>query len=408
MTMQSGAQAVVITLGLVSTYVLARSLGPESFGGFTYLFSFIYIFLALNDLGTSVTLVREIAQAPSRTTEFVQNIIGLRLVLGLLSVPLGWLVIGFLPLPAAYKLALRVFLLILPVQAFATPAVILQAQLHIGRASLADLSNRLTGFTLMMLSVWSGHGLLFVTLSLVCGEIVGAVAVGLATYRVTPPRPRFDISVWARVVRLSLPLSVNSVLVAILNKFDALMLQAFVDLTQVGFYGSAYRLPNLFERVPQLAMATLFPVMSRLAVSDPLKLRRLYRQMLGGMLLLVVPMLLGVIWLAPVIVRLWFGPEYAPVVPLLRVVILSTALVYAGISGGHLLIALGRPKANLYAMAAATAVNLALNFLWIPRYGAIGAAWATVAGFGVLSAGSLILGEIVLKRAIRRYELETR
>ncbi len=403
LTMQSGTQAVSIVLGLVSTYVLVRYLGPESFGGFTYLFSFIYIFLALNDLGTGMTLVREIAQTPSRTIELVQNILGLRLVLSVLSLAIGYSVIALLPLPAAYKLSLRVFLLILPIQAFATPAVILQANLQMGRGSVVEMANRLTGFGLMMWSVLSGHGLLFVTLSLVCGEVVGVAAVALFTYRVAMPRPRFDFAVWRRVVRLSLPLSGNSLLVALLNKFDALMLQALGDLTQVGFYGSAYRLPNLIERVPTLVMATLFPVMSQLAVRDPIALRRLYRKTLFGLAALVVPMLIGVIGLAPLIVRVWFGPDYAPVVPLLRVVILSTALVYLGIAGGNLLVALNRTKANFAAMASATAINLALNFVWIPSYGAMGAAWATVVGFGVLSGSTLVLAELALARSVREH-----
>jgi len=178
MTMQTSTQAVTVLLGLTTTYVLVRALGPESFGGFTYLFSFTYLFLALNDLGTGMTLVREIAQQPARTVELVQNILGLRLVLSAFSVLLGLIVIALLPLPPAYKLSLRVFLLILPIQAFLTPSVILQAQLQMGRGAIVELSNRFTGFALMMLSVWSGHGLLFVTLSLVCGEVVGAVAVG--------------------------------------------------------------------------------------------------------------------------------------------------------------------------------------------------------------------------------------
>jgi len=406
MTMQSGTQAVSIALGLLSTFFLSRKLGPEGFGGFNYLFSFLYFFLALNDLGTSMTLVREVSQTPSRTVELVQNVLGLRLAMAILSVIVGWLVIALLPLPAAYKLSLRVFLLILPIQAFGVPAVILQAQLQMGRGSIAELANRLTGFALMTVSLFLGHGLLFVTISLLCGEIAGVVAVGALTYKVAKPWPRYDRAVWTRIVRASLPLSGNSLLVAFLNKFDTLMLQALGNLTQVGYYGAAYRIPSLFERIPQLAFTTLFPAMSRLAVSDPAGLRHLYRKTLGVLALLTIPMLAVVMWLAPVIVRVLLGFAYPPVPPLLRIVILSTALLYLSIAGGNVLIALNKTKANLYAMAAATAVNLPLNFLWIPRYGATGAAWATVVGFGVLCVLTLVFTEIALTRAIHQHQRE--
>jgi O-antigen/teichoic acid export membrane protein len=403
MGMQSGLQVATIMIGAVTMYVLARALDPESMGGFIYLFSFMYFFLALNDLGTSLTLAREISQTPSRMVELVQNVLGLRLAMAIVLVLVGWIVVALLPLPAAYKLSLRVFLCILPIQAFATPAVILYARLEIGRSAIVELANRLTGFTLMMLSVWAGHGLLFITLSLLCGEVAGAVAAGLMTRRDVTPRPRFDRAVWIAMMRMSLPLSGNGLLSAFLNRFDSLLLQALGNLTQVAYYGLAYRLPNLFERVPQLAMSTLFPIMSRLAVSNPLALRRLYRKMLAVLVILVVPMLVVVVWLSNYIVRAWFGPEYEGVAPLLRVVILSTAVLYVSISGGYLLIALSRPQANLYAMAAAAGVNVILNFLWIPRYGALGAAWATVAGFAVLSIATLCLAEIALVRAVHRH-----
>lgn len=403
LTMQSGTQVLLVLMGLATTYVLARALDVESFGGFTYLFSVIYIFLALNDLGINITLVREIAQTPGRTVELVQNVIGLRLVLALVSVAVGWIAIGVANPPPAYQLAVRVFLFILPIQAFAVPAAILQAHIQVGRGAMIDIVNRATGFVLMMLAVWMGQGLLFVTLALVCGEIAGVVMVATLTHRIAKPFPRFDLAVWRQVVRISLPLGGQSILVAILNRFDGLMLERLGGMTQLAYYGAAYRLPSLFERVPQLVMATIFPIMSKLAVTDPPALRRLYHRTLRSMALLSLPILLGVLWLAPWIVRLWFGAAYEPVGPLLRVVILATAVLFLGISAGNLLIAMNKPRANLAATIVATVINLALNVLWIPTYGAMGAAWATVVAFGVLCGMTLVFAEVALARAVRRH-----
>lgn len=408
LTLQAGTQAVSIVLGLITTAVLARRLGPESFGGFTYLFSFIVMFQTLNELGTGLTLVREVAQAPHRMVELVQNVLGLRLVLAFASVALGYIALAVMPyvphvepLSPAYKLSLRVFLWILPIQAFSLPAVVLQARLQLGRGQIIDLANRLTGFTLMMLSVWSGHGLLFVTLSLVCGELAGAIVVIALTRHALPPIPRFNVAVWKHVLRLSLPLSGNNLLLQILNRVDQLMLQALRDLNQLAYYGLALKLPSLFERVPQLANATMFPVMSQLAVTDPQGLRRVYRKMLTTMALAIVPMTAAVMWLAPYIVPVWFGPGYDAVVPLMRVVILATALLYLAFWGGNLLIVLHRVHDSLGAMAAATAINLVLNVFWIPRYGALGAAWATVVGYGVLCVLTMLLAEAALRRVLR-------
>src|SRR3546814_15586300 len=46
---------------------------------------------------------------------------------------------------------------------------------------------------------------------------------------------------------------------------------------------------------------------------------------------------------------------------------------------GRWLLAEGLQKYGLYYTLAGAATNISLNFLFIPRYGAVGAAWATLA-----------------------------
>ncbi len=66
LTLQGAAEAVGLTTGLVTTIVLSRHLGVTGFGGFSYLFAFLYFFLTLNDLGVNTIVVRETSQAPER------------------------------------------------------------------------------------------------------------------------------------------------------------------------------------------------------------------------------------------------------------------------------------------------------------------------------------------------------
>lgn len=398
LSMQSANQIVVIAIGLISTHQLAKYLSHEAYGGFTYVFTVLFFFLAINDLGLQTSLVREISQTPGRTEELVQNAIGLRLTAALCSVALGWMMASWLP--PAYRLAVRVSLIILPIQAFSVTAAILGARIQIARGAAADIINRSVGFFFMMVSLWLGEGLLFVVLSLVAGELAGAGTLIFLTRSVAAPIPRFSVAVWRPMIKSSGPLCLQGLLNAVLVQFDRIMLEWLGGLTAVGIYGAAYRIPNLFERVPQMIMSTVFPLMSKLAVSDPAGLRRLYRKTVVGMTLLSLPMAGGVIWLAPIIIRVLLNPDYAESIPLMRVVILSTAMLYPGICAGYVLIALKRTRDTLVVAAIAAVVNLGLNFLWIPAHGAIGAAWATVAGFAVLCVATILVAEIALTRAI--------
>jgi O-antigen/teichoic acid export membrane protein len=311
--------------------------------------------------------------------------------------------VSWLNLPPAYPLPQLVYLLILPVQAFATPLVILQSRIHMGRMVIADLANRLCGFAFLLLAISLGGGLLWIVVSLVMGEIAGTLVVVMSTWRVAPPVPRFDTRIWRQIVRMSLPLSGTGLLVVLLNRIDMVLVQkmsptAELGLARVAYYGSAYRVPNLCERVPLLMMVTIFPTMVKLAASDIGALRRLYKQTLIHLSLLALPMAAGVSIVAPYVVRAWIGEQYMPVVPLMRVLIWASALLYVALPPANLLIALRRSDINFWMMIPATVLNIGLNLFLIPKYGAMGAAWATVAAYGFLAVGYLVAVPMVLPK----------
>jgi O-antigen/teichoic acid export membrane protein len=402
LSVQSGTMAVGIVLGFATTWALARALSVEAFGAFGFLFAFIYFFLALNDLGINTIMIREIAQHPERTETIVQNMLGFKLLVSFISLGIAWTAAGFVESNPYYRQSLRVYALMLPVQAMTLPMVVLQARMQIARGSACELIKSGTGFALMMTAVWMGSGLLGVAAALVGGEVAGLAATLAMTWSTVKPWPRVNTREWRRVLGLSLPLSGSSMLVVLLNKADIFMVKKFAGFEPLGYYNAAYKIPNLFERVPQMAMATIFPVMSRLASTDLPALARVYRRTLRNGVLLAVPMLIGVTVLAPFIIERWMTAAYLPAVPLLRILIWATAFLFVGITAGSLLIVLNRTRANFYAMSAATGVNLILNVLWIPGYGATGAAWANLAGFAVLCGSVLVLAERALADAMRK------
>ena len=405
LTLQIASQGTAIVISVITVGVLAHKLEVEAFGGFNFLFTFIFFFLSFNDLGIPTTLLREITQAPDRTVTLVQNMIGLRLVMAFASIALGWAVIGWLDLPPAYRLPQLVFLLILPIQAVSTSIVVLQSRIQVGRVVAAEMTVRIVGFAVMMAAVANGKGLLWVVVSLVIGEATGAAMVLAMTWRAVRPVPRCDVGVWRHIVRMSLPLSGTSLMAAILNRVDMVLLQKMsptsaLGLTRVAHYGSAYRVPNLAERVPQMMMATVFPMMVSFAATDPAALRRLYWKTSLHLCALALPMVAIVSVSAPYVVNVWMGPEYAPVVPLMRALIWASALLYIALPAANLLIALRLQRINFWLMVPATALNVGLNLFLIPTHGALGAAWATVASFAMLAIGHLIAVAIVMPKPV--------
>jgi O-antigen/teichoic acid export membrane protein len=401
LTLQMTSQAVAIVISVMTVGILAHRLQVEAFGGYNLLFTFIFFFLSFNDLGIPTTVLREITQAPARTAEFVQNMIGLRLVMAAVSIAVAWVFIYWVDLPPAYRLSQFVFLLVLPIQAIGGTYVVLQSKIQIGRVVAAEITTRVVGFLVMLAALAFGQGLLWVVVSLVIGEIAGAALVLAMTWQSVRPVPRFDFAIWRQIISMSLPLSGNSVLSAILQRVDMIMLQkmsptAEIGLARVAHYGSAYRVPNLSERVPILMMGTVFPMMVSFATTDLAALRRLYWKTLMHLAAVALPMVAVVSIAAPYVVGAWLGAEYEAVVPLMRILIWASALLYVALPPAYLLIALRRQRINFWLMIPATVLNIGLNLFLIPEHGAIGAAWANVASYGFLAIGYLVAAAIVM------------
>jgi O-antigen/teichoic acid export membrane protein len=399
--MQSGSQVMNLVISIVSVYVLAHHLTVAEYGGFNYMLAAIYFGLTLADLGVGTILLRDVAQSPERTESLIQTTLGLKLVMSVVPMVGTWM-LAWLTLEGDVRWAVMVFSLVLPIQAMGLPLVVLRARVLIKRGVVVEIANRMTGFALMMAAIYAGYGLIGAAAALIVGELAGLAAVLAITRTFVRPIPRVNLRAWRVMLGASVSLGLVSLLGALVNRLDFFMLEAMAGMDEVGLYGAAYRLPNLLERVPLLAMATLYPLMSRLAVDDPRGLRSVYHWSITRAAIAVIPVILVVTYAAPWIIAVWNGPEYAGAVTSLRWLILSTGCMYVSVIASNLLTALGRAHGSLAAWIVAAPVNGVLNWFWIPRYGAAGAAAATTASFVIAMGISLWMAERHLSRAVVR------
>src|SRR5439155_5367878 len=85
----------VLDLGLY--LLLARALGVEAFGRYTFALSFTLLFNALADLGISTVFTREVARHPARARELLRPCLAMKLALGALTIPAVTLAARFGP-----------------------------------------------------------------------------------------------------------------------------------------------------------------------------------------------------------------------------------------------------------------------------------------------------------------------
>jgi PST family polysaccharide transporter len=102
-----------------------------------------------------------------------------------------------------------------------------------------------------------------------------------------------------------------------------------------------------------------------------------------SMFLLGALVAVGTQFLGPLAVRLLFGREFAPAAGILSVHIWTGVFVFMGVVSGQQIVQEKISEFALYRTVAGAVVNIILNLLWIPRWGGMGSAMASLVAYSV-------------------------
>jgi O-antigen/teichoic acid export membrane protein len=167
----------------------------------------------------------------------------------------------------------------------------------------------------------------------------------------------------------------------VLDLSDRFFLKHYASMDEVGLYSLGYRFGEIILfLVTAVQLAWPQFVFSNRRSERPQELYSYATTYyLGGMLFAV----LGLSLLAPELITIMATPAFhaaAVVVPVIALCGLCEGLCSVGTVG---IMLRRRPLVRSAGVIVAAAVNIGLNFLLIPRYGMMGAAWATLAAFTV-------------------------
>jgi O-antigen/teichoic acid export membrane protein len=300
----------------------------------------------------------------------------------------------------ALRYGLFLYALVLPVIALELPGVIFQVALKMEYPSFLGVFNRILQFVLMVIVVSLRLGLEVLLVSQVISEMVNMVLIWKFSRKFMRPAFRINWTWCLTVLRSSFVLGLAGICVALVNRIDFIMLERMTDLKQVGFYSAAYRVTGLLETLPLMVMSSIYPLMSRYVSEDIGRLKRLYRQSFFYLAVMALPIGIGITWLAPLLIRLIFAAQFTASVRALQILIWSTVFMYMAISGGNLLISIGKEKVNLWILCTAAGINIGLNFIWIPRFGFLGAALSTTVSFGTIFLFTLLAVERYFPKSV--------
>ncbi|WP_172564915.1 polysaccharide biosynthesis C-terminal domain-containing protein [Vibrio navarrensis] len=178
-------------------------------------------------------------------------------------------------------------------------------------------------------------------------------------------------------VMYSIPLFLINVNISV----DIIMLGKLGTLKDVGVYQVAVTIANLLWIIPNLLGGLILSESSQKKLKDSLvQLNRFYKYLLFAAPILTIPL-----YYSDTIFEIVFGTEFRESGGVFNILFYGFySMVVYKITNG-VLAAKGKTRVPMLIFTLASIINIALNLLMIPRYGANGAAYASLISYLIIS-----------------------
>ncbi|MFQ5854803.1 MAG: oligosaccharide flippase family protein [Anaerolineae bacterium] len=370
---------------------MLRILGPTDAGKYYFAIVVIGFVDIFTNFGLNLLLTREVAKDRSQANRYLSNTALLRLVLWVVSLPLAAMYVLFRqvtqPLDTATIIAIALFSIgLIPGSISAAFSSLFTAYEQMEVPAAVTTVTTLLKVSLGALALLLGYGFVGLAgVSVIVNTITALIFLRLVIRRFFRPHLEFDPRfVWG-MVGIAAPLMLNHLLQTVFFKIDIVILDQYWPEAVVGWYSTAYKWIDALLIIPAYFTMAIFPLMSRRAESDRAGLMSAYTVSLRVLLMLALPIAMGTVFIADELIQVLGGSEYLPHGAIaLQLMIWFLPLSFVNGVTQYVLIALDQQRWITVSFAIATAFNLLMNLLLIPRLGYPAAALITIASEVVL------------------------
>lgn len=379
-------------LSFVYFTLLARFLGAELVGKYTFALAFTTIFSIITDLGLTPVLIREVARSKDQAKDYVRTIVGIKIILTILaygSVLSAAYLLGHPPL------TLTLIALAGVVMAFDAFHLTFYGVLRGMQMLKYEAVGMVAGQGITLLG-----GILALVLHLPVYAYLIALALGSAwnvLLSVAIMRrhkiaivPKISPAVFLSIWRISIPFALSGIFVRVYSYIDTVLLQHMKGDIAVGWYSIPYKITYAFQFLPMALSAAVYPALSSAWRHDKERMRWVLERAIRYSILIALPITFGIAILAPEIILTIYGQDFANSILPLEISIFGLVFIFLYFPIGALLNATDRQSVNTISMGITMAANIGLNLVLIPNYGAVGASIAAVSTNAFLAIVTLV------------------
>ncbi|MGO8823337.1 MAG: flippase [Desulfomonilaceae bacterium] len=389
-------------VGLFVGVWIARYLGPDQYGLWSYALAFTALFGAFGSLGLDNIVVRDIVKYPEEVDTLLGTAFGLKLMGGLVTLII---VLGTITLIRPQQ-PLLFWLVCLSAsgfvfQSFNVIDFYFQAKIQ-SKFSVYAMNLAFLIITLVKVALLIFHAPLIAFGMAGLAEVILSTIMRIILYRfnhLSIKHWRFTTQIATGLLKNSWPLMLSSMAIMVYMRIDQIMIGQMLGDKDLGLFSAAVRISEVWYFVPIAIVSSVFPtIVMNEAKNEVLRYQRL-QKLFNLMASLGVCVAVVMTVASGQIVHILFGENYAASASVLSIQTWAGVFVCLGVASSSWLTAENLQKYSFYRTLIGAVVNVSLNFVLIPNYGIKGAAVATVISYGVsvFSIGTFTEGKTLAR-----------
>ena len=368
------AEVVQKGVGFLVVIWLARHFGPAIYGQWAFALSFVALFAIFADFGFGTLTVREIARDKSKTSQYIDNIVAMKLILGLITLGLVALVIQFLGKETqVVKLVyfLGIYAVVSTFSSFFQS--IFRANEKMQYETICRAIQSLSLLGLVAFFILNKGSILTISYAYIGAALIGAIiSLGAIWRYFSKFFLKIDFKICREILKEAWPFALSGLIVIAYLRIGIIFLSLIKTDQAVGWYNAAFNLMLAFTVVPQLFMLSVYPRLSIFFKESVPRFKELYKKCLKFIFFISIVLFPLLFILARPIISFLYGPSYQETIVAFKIVLWVGFFSFLSCVFLYTLNAMNRQIIYTKVTSICLGVNLILCLILIPTYSYIG------------------------------------
>ena len=354
----------------------AKALGTDLFGKFSYIITFLGLSAAISEFGTTAIFSKDISQIKNSADVYWFNFIILRVTLCFIVMAVSVFLLYFLENNMFIYMLTGILALPFITSRFFEP--LFQVYGYPWYSTISSVTYGTVYLFFILITILLNKNLLFYIFSYAVSNFIYIVIAFFLASKLLQPKAEFNWQIIKNILKLSWPIGISFLIILINTRADIFMLASLKSYNEVGIYNAAYRFLDLSATLAIIITNPLLPLFSEYAVNNMEKLKQESAKLFEIIAIITIPIAIATPYLSSLIINLIYNPQFSPAADVLNIMSWVGILVFFSLFTTTICIAIGVVHFGWWSALLAASINIALNFMWIPKFSYIGSAWATL------------------------------